>query len=87
PDATTRFTFYIRIASAHTETPLEAIKVGPIDPFGLLPDPARTLLDVACLGLQAHKRGSRKREGKEKGGANEEGEKKKGKREGAEGRG
>ncbi|STI76453.1 transcription-repair coupling factor [Escherichia coli] len=57
PDVNTRLSFYKRIASAKTENELEEIKVELIDRFGLLPDPARTLLDVARLRQQAQKTG------------------------------
>ncbi|HCG16250.1 MAG TPA: hypothetical protein DER36_01515, partial [Shigella sp.] len=46
-----------------------------IDRFGLLPDPARTLLDAARLRQQAQKLGIRKLEGNEKGGVIEFAEK------------
>ncbi|XNM48784.1 TRCF domain-containing protein [Escherichia coli] len=62
----TRLSFYKRIASAKTGNELEEIKVELIDRFGLLPDPARTLLDVARLRQQAQKLGIRKLEGNEK---------------------
>ncbi|MFP1558713.1 TRCF domain-containing protein [Escherichia coli] len=52
PDVNTRLSFYKRIASAKTNE-LEEIKVELIDRFGLLPDPARILLDVARLRQQA----------------------------------
>ena len=39
-----------------------------IDRFGLLPDAARNLLDIARLRQQAQKLGIRKLEGNEKGG-------------------
>lgn len=66
PDVNTRLSFYKRIASAKGETELEEIKVELIDRFGLLPDPARTLLDIARLRQQAQKLGIRKLEGNEK---------------------
>lgn len=75
PDVNTRLSFYKRIASAKTENELEEIKVELIDRFGLLPDPARTLLDVARLRQQAQKLGIRKLEGNEKGGVIEFAEK------------
>ena len=46
-----------------------------IDRFGLLPDPARNLLDIARLRQQAQKLGIRKLEGNEKGGVIEFAEK------------
>ena len=75
PDVNTRLSFYKRIASAKNENELEEIKVELIDRFGLLPDPARTLLDVARLRQQAQKLGIRKLEGNEKGGTIEFAEK------------
>ena len=71
----TRGRYYKRIASAKTENELEEIKVELIDRFGLLPDPARTLLDIARLRQQAQKLGIRKLEGNEKGGVIEFAEK------------
>lgn len=75
PDVNTRLSFYKRIASAKSENELEEIKVELIDRFGLLPDPARTLLDIARLRQQAQKLGIRKLEGNEKGGTIEFAEK------------
>jgi transcription-repair coupling factor (superfamily II helicase) len=68
PDVNTRLSFYKRIASAKNENELEEIKVELIDRFGLLPDAARNLLDIARLRQQAQKLGIRKLEGNEKGG-------------------
>ncbi|XPE41259.1 TRCF domain-containing protein [Shigella flexneri] len=45
---------------ARKRNQLEEIKVELIDCFGLLPDPARTLLDIARLRQQAQKLGIRK---------------------------
>lgn len=75
PDVNTRLSFYKRIASAKGENELEEIKVELIDRFGLLPDPARTLLDIARLRQQAQKLGIRKLEGHDKGGTIEFAEK------------
>ena len=75
PDVNTRLSFYKRIASAKSENELEEIKVELIDRFGLLPDPARTLLDVALLRQQAQRLGIRKLEGNDKGGVIEFAEK------------
>ena len=50
----TRLSFYKRIAMPKRNE-LEEIKVELIDRFGLLPDPARTLLDIARLRQQAQK--------------------------------
>ncbi|KAG6336727.1 hypothetical protein ID866_2381 [Astraeus odoratus] len=75
PDVNTRLSFYKRIASAKNENELEEIKVELIDRFGLLPDAARNLLDIARLRQQAQKLGIRKLEGNEKGGVIEFAEK------------
>ena len=58
PDVNTRLSFYKRIASAKTENELEEIKVELIDRFGLLPDPARTLLDIAVCASKRRNWGS-----------------------------
>ncbi|KOC91845.1 transcription-repair coupling factor [Winslowiella iniecta] len=68
PDVNTRLSFYKRIASAQTDGELEDLKVELIDRFGLLPDAARNLLDIAGLRLTAQKLGVRRIEGNEKGG-------------------
>ncbi|KFD03977.1 transcription-repair coupling factor [Kluyvera ascorbata ATCC 33433] len=75
PDVNTRLSFYKRIASAKSENELDEIKVELIDRFGLLPDAARNLLDIARLRQQAQKLGIRKLEGNEKGGVIEFAEK------------
>ncbi|WP_313575318.1 transcription-repair coupling factor, partial [Pseudescherichia sp.] len=75
PDVNTRLSFYKRVASAKSSSELEEIKVELIDRFGLLPDPARTLLEVARLRQQAQKLGIRKLESNDKGGAIEFAEK------------
>lgn len=75
PDVNTRLSFYKRIASAKTSHELDELKVELIDRFGLLPDPARNLLDIAALRQQAQKLGVRKIEGNEKGGVIEFAEK------------
>ncbi|AYN29852.1 transcription-repair coupling factor [Buttiauxella sp. 3AFRM03] len=75
PDVNTRLSFYKRIASAKTGHELDELKVELIDRFGLLPDPARNLLDITALRQQAQKLGVRKIEGNEKGGVIEFAEK------------
>jgi transcription-repair coupling factor (superfamily II helicase) len=75
PDVNTRLSFYKRIASAKGEHELDELKVELIDRFGILPDPARNLLDIAALRQQAQKLGVRKIEGNEKGGTIEFAEK------------
>ncbi|MBP2170977.1 transcription-repair coupling factor (superfamily II helicase) [Erwinia toletana] len=68
PDVNTRLSFYKRIASAQSEGELDELKVELIDRFGLLPDAARNLLDIAALRLVAQKLGVRRIDGSEKGG-------------------
>jgi len=68
PDVNTRLSFYKRIASAQESGELDDLKVELIDRFGLLPDAARNLLDIAGLRLVAKKLGVRKVEASEKGG-------------------
>ncbi|WP_455427790.1 transcription-repair coupling factor [Dryocola sp. LX212] len=75
PDVNTRLSFYKRIASAKNGHDLDELKVELIDRFGLLPDAARNLLDIAALRQQAQKLGVRKIEGNEKGGVIEFAEK------------
>jgi transcription-repair coupling factor (superfamily II helicase) len=68
PDVSTRLSLYKRIASAEAEEELQELKVEMIDRFGLLPDPARNLLDVAIIRLKARAVGLRKIEASDKGG-------------------
>ncbi|WP_413730695.1 transcription-repair coupling factor [Sodalis sp. RH22] len=68
PDVNTRLSFYKRIASAPDTREIEELKVELIDRFGLLPDPARHLLDIAGLRQRARKLGIKRIEGNEKGG-------------------
>ncbi|AXU95573.1 transcription-repair coupling factor [Erwinia persicina] len=68
PDVNTRLSFYKRIASAAQAGELDDLKVELIDRFGLLPDAARNLLDIASLRLVAKALGIRKVEASEKGG-------------------
>ena len=75
PDVNTRLSFYKRIASAKQASELDELKVELIDRFGLLPDPARYLLDIAVLRQLAQKLGIRKIEAHEKGGVIEFAEK------------
>lgn len=75
PDVNTRLSFYKRIASARDARELDELKVELIDRFGLLPDPARNLLDIARLRQQAQKLGIRRLESNEKGGVVEFNEK------------
>lgn len=75
PDVNTRLSFYKRIASAKKPGELDEIKVELIDRFGLLPDAARNLLDIARLRQLAQKMGIRKIEAHDKGGVIEFAEK------------
>lgn len=75
PDVNTRLSFYKRIASAKKPGELDELKVELIDRFGLLPDAARNLLDIARLRQQAQKMGIRKIEAHDKGGVIEFAEK------------
>ena len=68
PDVNTRLSFYKRIASAQQQHDLDDLKVELIDRFGLLPDAARNLLDMASLRLIARKLGVQKIEAGEAGG-------------------
>ena len=68
PDVNTRLSFYKRIASAQEEGELDDLKVELIDRFGILPDAARNLLDIAALRLVAKKIGIRRVEASDKGG-------------------
>ncbi|RZN56252.1 transcription-repair coupling factor [Avibacterium paragallinarum] len=52
-DVNMRLGFYKRIAGAESEQELEELKVELIDRFGLLPTPAKNLLRIAQLRLQA----------------------------------
>ncbi|UXN38143.1 transcription-repair coupling factor [Avibacterium paragallinarum] len=52
-DVNMRLGFYKRIAGAENEQELEELKVELIDRFGLLPTPAKNLLRIAQLRLQA----------------------------------
>ncbi|AFJ47476.1 transcription-repair coupling factor [Shimwellia blattae] len=75
PDVNTRLSLYKRIASAKDRDELDEIKTELIDRFGLLPDPARTLLEITALRQQARRLGIRKIEGHDKGGTIEFSEK------------
>ncbi|WP_312311785.1 transcription-repair coupling factor [Atlantibacter sp.] len=75
PDVNTRLSIYKRIASAKKSGELDEIKVELIDRFGLLPDAARNLLDIARLRQEAQKMGIRKIEAHDKGGVIEFAEK------------
>ncbi|KYP97425.1 transcription-repair coupling factor [Sodalis-like endosymbiont of Proechinophthirus fluctus] len=68
PDVNMRLSLYKRIASAVDNSEIEDMKVELIDRFGLLPDPARYLLAIACLRQRAQRLGIRRIEGSDKGG-------------------
>jgi transcription-repair coupling factor (superfamily II helicase) len=53
PDVHLRLTMYKRIASASTNEQLEELQVETIDRFGLLPDAAKNLFEIAELKLRA----------------------------------
>jgi transcription-repair coupling factor (superfamily II helicase) len=52
PDVHTRLVMYKRIASAADPEALKEIQVEMIDRFGLLPEPARNLLEITALKLR-----------------------------------
>ena len=60
PDVHVRLIQYKRIASAESADELRDLKVEMIDRFGLLPDPARNLFEIAELKLQVQPYGIRK---------------------------
>ena len=57
PDVHTRLVIYKRIASAGNADALRELQVEMIDRFGLLPEPARHLIEVARLRQQARAMG------------------------------
>ena len=59
-DVQSRLTLYKRIASARDAAGLRELQVEMIDRFGLLPDPAKNLFEVAELKLRAERIGIRK---------------------------
>ncbi len=62
PDVHARLILYKRIAGCTEASQLDELQVELIDRFGLLPDPARTLLEVAHLRLDALALGIRRAE-------------------------
>ncbi|MBX9753320.1 MAG: transcription-repair coupling factor, partial [Pseudomonadaceae bacterium] len=60
PDVHTRLILYKRIASAADEDGLKELQVEMIDRFGLLPEPAKNLVRLTLLKLQAEKLGIKK---------------------------
>lgn len=57
PDVHARLILYKRIANATDEDGLKELQVEMIDRFGLLPDPAKSLIRLTLLKLQAEKLG------------------------------
>ncbi len=57
PDVHARLILYKRIANAPDEEGLRELQVEMIDRFGLLPDPAKNLMRLTLLKLQAEKLG------------------------------
>ena len=68
PDINTRLSMYKRIASVADENELAEMKVELIDRFGTLPDPAKNLLVISDMKLQAASIKAKKIEGHAKGG-------------------
>ena len=60
PDVHTRLILYKRIASAADEDALKDLQVEMIDRFGLLPTPAKNLVRLTLLKLQAEQLGIKK---------------------------
>ncbi len=60
PDVQARLVLYKRIASARDRDALREIQVEMIDRFGLLPEPAKNLLEITELKLRAQPLGIRK---------------------------
>ena len=57
PDVNARLILYKRIASAADESALNELQVEMIDRFGLLPEPAKNLMRLTLLKLQAEQLG------------------------------
>ncbi len=57
PDVATRLVMYKRIASATTDSELDALEIEMIDRFGLLPDPVKQLFLVTRWKLTARRLG------------------------------
>ena len=60
PDVQARLVLYKRIASARNSDELRELQVEMIDRFGLLPEPARNLLEITELKLRVQPYGIRK---------------------------
>lgn len=68
PDVNMRLSMYKRIASSASQEELDELKVELIDRFGLLPEAAKTLLDIAAFRLMATRLGIKRLEMTERGG-------------------
>ena len=68
PDVNARLILYKRIASAADESALNELQVEMIDRFGLLPEPAKNLMRLTLLKLQAEQLGIAKVEAGPQGG-------------------
>ncbi|WP_253584821.1 transcription-repair coupling factor [Aeromonas caviae] len=68
PDVNMRLSMYKRIASAADEQELRELKVELIDRFGLLPEPTKTLMELAAFRQRATALGIRRVEMSERGG-------------------
>jgi len=53
-DVNTRLSLYKRLASCATQDDIDEFQVECIDRFGLLPEPAKNLIEVAEIKLKAH---------------------------------
>ncbi len=60
PDVHTRLILYKRLSNAANDAAIDQLKVELIDRFGLLPEPAQTLIETHRLRLLARTRGIRK---------------------------
>ncbi|MBK1695102.1 transcription-repair coupling factor, partial [Chromatium weissei] len=60
PDVQARLVLYKRIASAKNRAALRELQVEMIDRFGLLPEPAKNLLEITALKLRVQSFGIRK---------------------------
>lgn len=60
PDVHTRLTIYKRLATTATKEELKELQVEMIDRFGLLPEPAKNLIQVTRIKQKAETAGIRK---------------------------
>jgi transcription-repair coupling factor (superfamily II helicase) len=68
PDVNTRLSLYKKLAGCKDERAVNELQIELIDRFGLLPQSAKNLLDMAMLKLKAKQIGISKIEGTHKGG-------------------